>query len=279
MYVCGPTVYQRAHIGNAVPFVIFAWLRNWLRERGYDVTYVHNITDVNDKIYVAANEAGVASADLASQMTGHYMADTDRLELGRPDVEPLATETMDAIIALIGDLVDRGHAYEAGGDVYFRVRSLPSYGELSHRSVEDMDQGEGVEGAGRKADPLDFAVGDEVLRRGTRPVLGVCLGMQGLVTAYGGTVGRVEPAHGEVALVDHDGRGVFAGLAQPLEAVRYHSLAALEVTDCLEVSATTGDVVMGVRHRTLPLEGVQFHPESILSAQGAALVANFLGQR
>ena len=133
-------------------------------------------------------------------------------------------------------------------------------------------------GPGHPADPLDFAVGDEVLRRASRPVLGVCLGMQGLVTAYGGTVGRVEPAHGEVALVDHDGRGVFAGLDQPLEAVRYHSLAALDVPDCLEVSATTGDVVMGVRHRTLPLEGVQFHPESILSAQGAALVANFLGR-
>lgn len=132
-------------------------------------------------------------------------------------------------------------------------------------------------GPGHPADPVDFAVGGAVLRRATRPVLGVCLGMQGLVTTYGGTVGRIEPAHGEVALVDHDGRGVFAGLTNPLAAVRYHSLAALDVPDELEVSATAGGVVMGVRHRTLPLEGVQFHPESILSAQGAALVANFLG--
>ena len=132
-------------------------------------------------------------------------------------------------------------------------------------------------GPGHPADPSDFAVGGEVLRRATRPVLGVCLGMQGLVTTYGGTVGRVDPAHGEVALVEHDGRGVFAGLANPLAAVRYHSLAALDVPDELEVSATAGGVVMGVRHRTLPLEGVQFHPESILSAQGEALVANFLG--
>ena len=116
-----------------------------------------------------------------------------------------------------------------------------------------------------------------MLRRATRPVLGVCLGMQGIVTTYGGTVGRVEPAHGEVSLVDHDGRGVFAGLDRPLTAVRYHSLAALEVPDCLEVSATTGGVVMGVRHRTLPLEGVQFHPESILSEHGRGIVANFLG--
>jgi len=132
-------------------------------------------------------------------------------------------------------------------------------------------------GPGHPAEPADFAVGAEVLRRATRPVLGVCLGMQGLVTSYGGTVGRVEPAHGEVAEVEHDGRGVFAGLPVPLVAVRYHSLAALVVPDCLEVSATAGGVVMGVRHRTLPLEGVQFHPESVLSEHGAALVANFLG--
>ncbi|ABL84025.1 MULTISPECIES: aminodeoxychorismate/anthranilate synthase component II [unclassified Nocardioides] len=132
-------------------------------------------------------------------------------------------------------------------------------------------------GPGHPAVPADFAVGGEVLRRAARPVLGVCLGMQGLVTTYGGTVGRVEPAHGEVARVTHDGRGVFAGLPPSFPVVRYHSLAALAVPEVLEVTAWAGDVVMGVRHRTLPLEGVQFHPESILSAHGAALVANFLG--
>jgi len=132
-------------------------------------------------------------------------------------------------------------------------------------------------GPGHPADPHDFAVGGEVLRRGTRPVLGVCLGMQGLVTTYGGTVGRVAPAHGEVAMVSHDGRGVLTGLPDPFAAVRYHSLAALVVPDCLEVTATADGVVMGVRHRDLPLEGVQFHPESILSEHGALLVANFLG--
>ncbi|CAI9411526.1 anthranilate synthase component II [Nocardioides sp. T2.26MG-1] len=123
----------------------------------------------------------------------------------------------------------------------------------------------------------DFAVGREVLRRATRPVLGVCLGLQGLVTTYGGAVGRVDPAHGDVAVVEHDGRGVFAGLPPSFRAVRYHSLAALAVPPCLEVSAWSEGVVMGVRHRTLPLEGVQFHPESILSEHGARLVANFLG--
>jgi anthranilate synthase/aminodeoxychorismate synthase-like glutamine amidotransferase len=132
-------------------------------------------------------------------------------------------------------------------------------------------------GPGHPAVPTDFAVGREVLAAGSRPVLGVCLGMQGLVTAYGGAVGRVEPAHGEVASVTHDGRGVFAGLPAPFAAVRYHSLAALDVPTALEVTAWADGVVMGVRHRTLPLEGVQFHPESILSEHGARMVANFLG--
>ncbi|WP_127479456.1 anthranilate synthase component II [Nocardioides pantholopis] len=135
-------------------------------------------------------------------------------------------------------------------------------------------------GPGSPHDPADFTVGLEVLRAATRPVLGVCLGMQGLVAAYGGRVGRVRPAHGEVATVRHDGRGVFAGVPQGFAAVRYHSLAALEVPECLEVTARATDgVVLGVRHRTLPLEGVQFHPESVLSEHGARLVANFLGHR
>jgi anthranilate synthase/aminodeoxychorismate synthase-like glutamine amidotransferase len=135
-------------------------------------------------------------------------------------------------------------------------------------------------GPGHPDDPADFAVGREVLRRATRPVLGVCLGFQGLVTTYGGTVDPVRPAHGDVAEVEHDGRGVFNGLPQHFKAVRYHSLAALEVPDTLEITATTGGpdgpVVMGVRHRTLLLEGVQFHPESILSEHGLAMITNFL---
>src|SRR3954452_2043155 len=136
-------------------------------------------------------------------------------------------------------------------------------------------------GPGHPADPRDFGVGREVVRRvadgADVRVLGVCLGLQGLVTALGGTLGRVEPAHGEVAAVTHDGRGVFAGLPSPFAAVRYHSLAAVAVPDRLEVSAWADGVVMVVRHRSLPLEGVQFHPESILSEHGARLVANFLG--
>jgi anthranilate synthase/aminodeoxychorismate synthase-like glutamine amidotransferase len=115
------------------------------------------------------------------------------------------------------------------------------------------------------------------------PVLGVCLGMQGLVTTYGGLVERVEPAHGEVAAVAHDGAGVFAGIPSPYACVRYHSLAATRVPDELVVTARCrdddGEVVMGVRHRTLPLHGVQFHPESVLSEHGLRLVANFVEGR
>jgi anthranilate synthase component II len=137
-------------------------------------------------------------------------------------------------------------------------------------------------GPGRPDDPADFSVGREVLLRATVPVLGVCLGMQGLVTAYGGRVGPVEPAHGEVALVEHDGRGVLAGLPSPFEAVRYHSLAALAVPPVLEEVAwcpgDDGRVVMGVQHREKPLWGVQFHPESILTQHGEQLVRTFLGQ-
>jgi anthranilate synthase/aminodeoxychorismate synthase-like glutamine amidotransferase len=135
-------------------------------------------------------------------------------------------------------------------------------------------------GPGHPANRADFAVGREVLLRASRPVLGVCLGLQGLVTAYGGRVDRDLPAHGEISLVHHDGLGVFRGVPQDFRAVRYHSLASVELPDCLAVSATCagpgGPVVMGVRHTSLPLEGVQFHPESVLSEHGAALVGNFL---
>jgi cysteinyl-tRNA synthetase len=158
IYACGPTVYGRIHVGNARPFVVFALLKRFLVHEGYDVTFVANITDVNDKIYAAAKAQGVASDRLARDMVAAYLADTDRLGLGRPDHEPLASETMGPIIALIERLIELSHAYPADGDVYFSVRSYPEYGELSHRNVDQMDQGEGVEGASRKRDPLDFAL-------------------------------------------------------------------------------------------------------------------------
>jgi cysteinyl-tRNA synthetase len=158
IYACGPTVYSRVHVGNARPFVVFSQLKRFLEHEGYEVTLVANVTDINDKIYDAARAARRESADLAREMTARYMADTERLGLGRPDHEPLASEYLEPIVDLIGALVERGHAYAAGGDVYFRVRTLPEYGSLSRRDVDQMDQGEGIEGAELKEDPLDFAL-------------------------------------------------------------------------------------------------------------------------
>jgi cysteinyl-tRNA synthetase len=158
VYACGPTVYSRIHIGNARPYVVFSLLKRFLEHEGYGVTLVVNVTDVNDKIYDAARAQGRQSAELAAEMTDRYRADTEALGLGRPDHEPLASETMVEIVDYIQTLVERGHAYEAGGDVYFRVRSDPDYGTLSHRQLENMDQGEDIDGAERKEDPLDFAL-------------------------------------------------------------------------------------------------------------------------
>jgi cysteinyl-tRNA synthetase len=162
IYACGPTVYSRIHIGNARPFVVFSLLARYLRHEGYHVSLVVNVTDVNDKIYDAAQAQGIASAELAARMTAHYRADTDALALGRPDHEPLASETIPGIVEYIQALIERGHAYAAGGDVYFRVRSDQGYGSLSHRRLENMDQGEDgadpANPAACKQDPLDFAL-------------------------------------------------------------------------------------------------------------------------
>jgi cysteinyl-tRNA synthetase len=158
IYACGPTVYGRIHIGNARPFVVFSLLKRFLEHEGYGVTLVVNVTDVNDKIYDAARAQGRPSEPLAAEMTSFYKQDTDALGLGRPDHEPLASETIGPIVDYIQTLIDGGHAYAVDGDVYFRVRSDPGYGSLSHRQLDSMDQGEGLEGSERKGDPLDFAL-------------------------------------------------------------------------------------------------------------------------
>ena len=158
IYACGPTVYSRIHIGNARPFVVFSLLARFLRSEGYRPKLVVNVTDINDKIYVAAREAGKESTEFAAEMTAAYFEDTGRLGLGRPDSEPLASETVDGIVSLIAELVEGGHAYESGGDVYFRVRSFEDYGKLSNRRPEDMDQGEDAGSASLKEDRLDFAL-------------------------------------------------------------------------------------------------------------------------
>jgi cysteinyl-tRNA synthetase len=155
IYVCGPTVYGRVHIGNARPFVVFSVLKRYLERRGLRVRFVSNLTDVNDKIYDAARAEGVPSAELARRNSEAYIEDTDRLGLGRPDLEPRVTETMPEIVALIAGLVERGLAYPADGDVYYRVERFPGYGRLSGRRLDEMVPQEPGPG---KESPLDFAL-------------------------------------------------------------------------------------------------------------------------
>jgi cysteinyl-tRNA synthetase len=152
MYFCGPTVYQRAHVGNARPFVVGMWLRNWLRERGYEATLVHNITDINDKIYEAAPGA---SAQRAAEATDWYLEDTRDLGLGMPDELPKATEMVPQIVSFIEQLVEQGSAYAVEGDVYFRVTRDPRYGRLSGQKPDQVEE---QEPNPLKEDPRDFAL-------------------------------------------------------------------------------------------------------------------------
>jgi cysteinyl-tRNA synthetase len=152
MYFCGPTVYQRAHIGNARPFVLGMWLRNWLRAQGRDVKLVHNITDINDRIYEAAPGASAALAERATQW---YLEDTGALGLGMPDALPKASEYVPQIIRFISELIEGGYAYEVEGDVYFRVARDPSYGRLSGQRPDQVEE---QEPNPRKEDPRDFAL-------------------------------------------------------------------------------------------------------------------------
>jgi cysteinyl-tRNA synthetase len=158
MYFCGPTVYARAHIGNARPFILGLWLRSWLRLRGYEATLVHNITDVNDKIYEAAPGA---SADLAARATQWYLDDTGDLGLGMPDSLPKATDAVPHIVGFIEKLIELGNAYAVDGDVYFSVASDPDYGVLSRQRVGDMEPEE--------ANPLKRAPQDFALWKATKP--------------------------------------------------------------------------------------------------------------
>jgi len=159
MYFCGPTVYQRIHVGNARPFVVSMWLKRWLEGRGYRVTLVENITDINDKIYRAASGR---SAELAEQASNWYVEDTDRLGLGRPDREPKASETIPEITSLIEELIGKDLAYAAGGDVYYRVARFDEYGRLSGRIADDEEvprnPSEEEEVSPLKESPRDFAL-------------------------------------------------------------------------------------------------------------------------
>ena len=140
MYICGPTVYARAHVGNARPFVIGMWWRQWLKVMGYTVKFVHNITDINDKIYAAAGEG--SSSELAKEATEWYIEDTESLGLGMPDEMPKVSQNVPVIVEFIEELIENGHAYEVDGDVYFRVASFPDYGKLSGRWVPSEEPAE-----------------------------------------------------------------------------------------------------------------------------------------
>ncbi len=164
MYVCGPTVYNRIHIGNARTFISFDMIRRYLTWRGFDVTFVQNVTDIDDKIINRANEEGRSAAEVAAQYTEAFINDMHAAGVADPDVRPRATEEIPAMIELVETLIERGHAYEVEGDVYFAVRSYDGYGQLSGRDVDEMEaghrelrsDGQGLED--RKRDPLDFAL-------------------------------------------------------------------------------------------------------------------------
>ncbi|KAF0207311.1 MAG: cysteinyl-tRNA [Actinobacteria bacterium] len=158
MYVCGPTVYNHIHIGNARTFLTFDVIRRYFIWRGFDVTFVQNITDVDDKIIKRAAEEGIAPADVADTYTFAFRAAMESLGIERPTAQPLATQTIPQMIDMIERLIAGGHAYAVDGDVYFSVRSFPAYGKLSGRDIDDLESGARVEVDDRKQDPLDFAL-------------------------------------------------------------------------------------------------------------------------
>ena len=159
MYVCGPTVYNFIHIGNARPLVVFDTLRRYLEYRGYKVTLVQNFTDVDDKLIRRSNEEHCTLKDVAERFIGEYFTDADGLGVERSTMNPRATEHIGDIIALVQRLIDLGHAYPAeNGDVYFAVRSYPGYGKLSGQSIESLESGARIDPTEQKKDPLDFAL-------------------------------------------------------------------------------------------------------------------------
>jgi cysteinyl-tRNA synthetase len=156
MYVCGVTPYSECHIGHAMSYILFDVIRRYLEYRGYKVKYVQNFTDIDDKLIARSNQTGTSVKDLAEGFIAEYFKDMDALNVRRVDVYPRATEEIPDIIEVISGLVDKGHAYAVGGDVYFRVNSFPEYGKMSHRKLDDMisEQVEGIE----KENPMDFTL-------------------------------------------------------------------------------------------------------------------------
>ncbi|GAE35307.1 cysteine--tRNA ligase [Halalkalibacter akibai] len=158
MYVCGPTVYNYIHIGNARPPIVYDMVRRYLEYRGYDVTFISNFTDVDDKIIRAANELGEDVFEVANRFIEAYHHDTCALGVREADVHPRVTETIPEIISFIEALVKKEYAYESKGDVYFRTRKFEGYGKLSSQSIEDLRSGARIEVDERKEDPIDFVL-------------------------------------------------------------------------------------------------------------------------
>ena len=158
MYACGPTVYNYIHVGNARPIVIFDVLRRYLEYRGYEVTFVQNFTDVDDKIIKRANEEGVTSDQIAEKYIAEYWKDVTALGVRPATVHPKATENIGPIIKIIKTLVEKGYAYEVNGDVYYRTLKFTGYGKLSHQPIEDLQSGARIDVNDIKENPLDFAL-------------------------------------------------------------------------------------------------------------------------
>ncbi|WP_432404560.1 cysteine--tRNA ligase [Wukongibacter sp. M2B1] len=158
MYVCGPTVYNYFHIGNARPFAVFDVLRRYLEYRGYDVTYVQNFTDVDDKIIRKANEEGVEAKDISEKYINEYFKDADAIGIKRADIHPRVTENISEIISFIKELVDKGYAYEVDGDVYYDTSKFNEYGKLSKQSIEELEVGARIEVNEVKKNGADFAL-------------------------------------------------------------------------------------------------------------------------
>ena len=158
MYVCGPTVYNFFHIGNARPFVVFDTLRKYLIYKGYDVTFVQNFTDVDDKIINRAKEEGLTAMEVADKYIEEYYKDAQAINVKKADVHPRVSETMDDIIQFVADLIDLGYAYEVDGYVYYSTRKFKDYGKLSKQNIDDLEAGARIMIEEKKKDPLDFAL-------------------------------------------------------------------------------------------------------------------------
>lgn len=158
MYSCGPTVYNYFHLGNARPFIVFDCLRSFLEYRGYKVTFVQNFTDVDDKLINKAREEGCTVCEIADKYIAEYFKDAGALGIKKATVHPRATENIDVIIETVQKLIDRGYAYETGGDVYFAVRKFKDYGKLSHQPLDELENGVRKDLDDKKRDPMDFAL-------------------------------------------------------------------------------------------------------------------------